>query len=278
MLLQYRRSMQSAPSSSTVPSALAVALEQFRATVPLVHCLTNTVVTNFTANVVLAAGGAPAMVDNPHEAGEFAAVAGGVLINLGTPQDHTVAAMRLAAAAANAHAVPWVLDPVAAGAIGWRTQVAVELLAAHPAIVRGNASEILGLLGGAGGKGVESSHSSDDAVESARRLATDLGAVVAVSGPTDYLTDGARTLALSNGHQLMTRVTGVGCALGALMAGFAAVTADRLTAAAAATTLLCLAAEEAPKNGTGSFAVGLLDALGSITPEKLAARVALEER
>lgn len=278
MSLQYRRGMPSAATTSVVPSALAAALDRFRATVPLVHCLTNSVVTNFTANVVLAAGGAPAMVDDPHEAAEFAAVAGGVLVNLGTPQEHTVAAMRLAAASAHEHAVPWVLDPVAAGAIGWRTQVAVELLAEHPAIVRGNASEILALRGGAGGRGVESTHSSDDAVESARRLATELGTVVAVSGPTDYLTDGTRLLALSNGHQLMTKVTGVGCALGALMAGFAAVTEDRLVAAATATTLLCLAAEEAPKNGAGSFAVGLLDALGSITPGKLAARVALAER
>nr|WP_277873021.1 hydroxyethylthiazole kinase [Raineyella fluvialis] len=115
-------------------------------------------------------------------------------------------------------------------------------------------------------------------MESARRLAADTGAVVAVSGPTDYLTDGTRTVALSNGHELMTRVTGVGCSLGALMAGFAAVTPDKLVAAAAATTLLCLAAEEAPKTGTGSFAVGLLDALGAITPEQVASRVRLEER
>lgn len=264
--------------SPVTPSTLAASLEGFRAAVPLVHCLTNSVVTNFTANVVLAAGGAPAMVDDPHEAGEFAAVAGGVLVNLGTPQDHTVTAMRLATASAREHGVPWVLDPVAAGAIGWRTRVAVELLDQHPTVVRGNASEILGLLGGAGGRGVESSHSSDDAVESARRLAGRLGAVVAVSGPTDYLTDGTRTVALSNGHELMTKVTGVGCSLGALMAGFAAVTADPLVAAATATTLLCLAAEDAPKNGTGSFAVGLLDALGAITPAQLADRVTLEQR
>lgn len=264
--------------SPVTPSTLAASLEGFRAAVPLVHCLTNSVVTNFTANVVLAAGGAPAMVDDPHEAGEFAAVAGGVLVNLGTPQDHTVTAMRLATASAREHGVPWVLDPVAAGAIGWRTRVAVELLDQLPTVVRGNASEILGLLGGAGGRGVESSHSSGDAVESARRLAGRLGAVVAVSGPTDYLTDGTRTVALSNGHELMTKVTGVGCSLGALMAGFAAVTADPLVAAATATTLLCLAAEDAPKNGTGSFAVGLLDALGAITPAQLADRVTLEQR
>nr|WP_277873005.1 hydroxyethylthiazole kinase [Raineyella fluvialis] len=140
-------------TSSALPSALATSLEQYRAAAPLVHCLTNVVVTNFTANVVLASGGAPAMVDNPQEAAEFAAIASGVLVNVGTPQQHTVEAMRLAAASAHEHGVPWVLDPVAAGGIGWRTGVAIELLEHRPTIVRGNASEILGLLGGAGGKG-----------------------------------------------------------------------------------------------------------------------------
>ena len=263
---------------SDMQQQLAAALDSYRRTAPLVHCLTNTVVTNFTANVVLASGAAPAMVDNPHEAAAFAAIAGGVLVNLGTPQEHTVAAMRLAAASAHTHSHPWVLDPVAAGAIEWRTQVAVELLTSRPTIIRGNASEILGLTGGSGGKGVESTESSENALAAARALAQEYGAVVAVSGPTDYLTDGHRVVVLSNGVELMTRVTGVGCALGALMAGFAAVTSDALVAAAAATTLICLAAEDSPKNGPGSFAVGLLDALSRISPQGLAKRVRLEER
>lgn len=257
---------------------LAAALGAYRGASPLVQCLTNAVATNITANVLLASGGTPAMVDNPHEAGEFAAIAGAVLVNLGTPQEHTVAAMRLAAASTREHGTPWVLDPVAAGAISWRTTVAVELLDARPSIVRGNASEILGLTGGSGGKGVEATDAAEHALGAARALAQEYGAVVAVSGPTDYLTDGHRVVALSNGVELMTRVTGVGCSLGALMAGFAAVTPDALVAAAAATTLLCLAAEDAPQAGPGSFAVGLLDALSAITPDQLADRVRLEER
>lgn len=257
---------------------LAQSLATYRRTAPLVHCLTNTVVANFTANVVLASGGAPAMVDNLYEAAGFASIAGGVLVNLGTPQEHTVEAMRLAAASAHSNERPWVLDPVGAGGLPWRTQVAVELLEEHPSIIRGNASEILGLTGGSGGKGVDSMHSSADALSAARALAQKYGAVVAVSGPTDYLTDGQRVVTLDNGVELMTRVTGVGCALGALMAGMAASTSDALVAAATATTLMCLAAEDAPKNGPGSFAVGLLDALATISPERLADRVHLGER
>lgn len=256
---------------------ISAALAAVRAQGPLVHCLTNSVVTGFTANVLLAAGMAPAMVDNPLEAGEFAGVASAVLVNLGTPQVHTVESMKLAATAARAAGTPWVLDPVAVGAIGWRTTQAAHLVGLGPAIIRGNASEIIGLNGGAGGRGVDSADESADALGAARQLALDYDTVVAVSGATDYLTDGARTLALSNGVDLMTRVTGVGCALGGLMAGFAAATEDRLIAAAAATTLMCLAAEDAPQHGPGSFAVGLLDQLFTLTPADLAARATVRE-
>ncbi len=256
-------------------STLAAALAALHERSPLTQCLTNIVVANWTANVLLAIGAAPAMVDNPHEAGIFAGIAGGVLINLGTPYDDTTAGMDAAAASATAAGVPWVLDPVAAGALPWRTETAQRLLAAQPpAIVRGNASEILGLTGGAGGRGVDSS----DPTEAAEAAAIDLAArhhcVVAVSGPVDYLTDGARTVRIANGHPWMTKVTGVGCSLGALMAAFAGAVEDRLVAAAAATASLTIAAEVAAArtSGPGSFAVALLDELAALTPDTLAER------
>ena len=255
------------------------ALAAFRELSPLVHCLTNIVVAQWTANVVLAAGGAPAMVDNPHEAGEFAQVPvpGGVLVNLGTPQDETVAAMRLAAAGANEAGRPWVLDPVAAGGLGWRTSVAHELLAMRPSILRGNASEIGALAGGAGGRGVDSTDAPEQVLDAARDIARRYGTVVAVSGPVDHLTDGERLVRIHNGHPLLTKVTGVGCALGALMAGFAGVTDDRLLAAAAATGLITVAGDDAAasSSGPGSFAVALLDRLHSLTPDELSVRVRL---
>src|SRR6476620_5749607 len=124
------------------PESCAEALAALRERVPLVQCLTNIVVTQWTANVLLAAGAAPAMVDNPEEAGPFAAIAGSVLINLGTPYAETVAAMDRAVAAATEAGTPWVLDPVAAGALAWRTEIAGKLLAAGPTVLRGNASEV----------------------------------------------------------------------------------------------------------------------------------------
>lgn len=258
--------------------ALADGLRLLRETAPLVQCMTNIVVAQWTANVLLATGAAPAMVDNPHEAGAFAGIAGGVLVNLGTPYDDTTWAMAAAVTAAGVSGTPWVLDPVAAGAAEWRTTVAFSLLeSGTPAIIRGNASEILALAGGAGGRGVDAVDTPEAALEVAKTLALRHGTTVAVSGPIDHLTDGHRVMRVLNGHPLMTRVTGVGCALGALMAAFAAVLDDALLAATAATAVLTVAADEAAAVAArpGSFAVALLDQLDALSPESLAARVRL---
>ncbi len=231
---------------------------------PLVHCMTNIVVAGFTANVLLAIGASPAMVENPDESGEFAAIASALLINLGTLSPSVETAMRQAAAAARQAGTPWVLDPVAVGALAHRSRLAAELLADGPAIVRGNASEIMSLAGleGAGGRGVDSLAASEQAIEAAAGLARRIGGAVAVSGEVDLLTDGARVLVIPGGDPLMTRVTGVGCALGAVMAACVAV-ADPLEAAASASALFAAAGERAAetKPGPGSFAVGLLDVL-----------------
>ncbi|KNX38898.1 hydroxyethylthiazole kinase [Luteipulveratus halotolerans] len=258
------------------PADLGAAMTALRDRQPLTQCLTNIVVAPWTANVLLAAGAAPAMVDNSHEAGAFAQVAGGVLVNLGTPYDDTTTAMDAAAGAAHEHGTPWVLDPVAAG-LPWRTTIATSLLDLRPTIVRGNASEVLALTGGSGGRGVDSTASAQDALAAARALAEQTGGAVAVSGPVDHLTDGSRVVRLGNGHVWMTQVTGVGCALGALMAAYAAVTDDALLAAAAATAHLTVAAELAAErsSGPGSFAVSLLDELAALTPSDLEARVTL---
>ena len=258
------------------PDDLADALTALREHTPLVQCLTNIVVAEWTANVLLAVGAAPAMVDNPQEAGRFAAMAGGVLVNLGTPYDETARAMHLAVAGAKLLKTPWVLDPVAAGVLPWRTQLAHQLLReSRPAIIRGNASEILALAGGAGGRGVESVDSPEEAVDVARILAKQQQSVIAVSGPTDHITDGERLVRLSNGHPWLTSITGGGCALGALMAAFAAVVPDALVAAAAATATLTVAAESAAQQarGPGSFAIALLDELSLLQPADLAERV-----
>lgn len=252
---------------ASVDDAIRV-LDELRSRSPLVHCMTNIVVAGFTANVLLAVGASPAMVENAEESAEFARVAGAVLVNFGTLSPDRVRAMRAAVEAAKRAGTPWILDPVAVGALSFRTRFATELLASGPTVIRGNPSEILSLAGTAdsAGRGVDSTIGSADAVKLAAELARREGTTVAVSGAIDYITDGSALLEVHTGHEMMTKVTGVGCALGALVAACCAVERSPLIAAGAATTILTVAAEVSAtrSRGPGSFAVSLLDALHNL--------------
>ncbi|MCP5584747.1 hydroxyethylthiazole kinase [Klebsiella pneumoniae] len=219
------------------PAPVAHLRHLLRAHSPLVHCMTNDVVQTFTANVLLAVGASPAMVIDPREAAQFAAIADALLINVGTLTEDRAVAMRAAVEHARQAGKPWTLDPVAVGALTVRTAFCHELLALQPATIRGNASEILAL---------------------ARRLAT----VVAVTGEVDYVTDGERVLSVAGGNPLMTRVVGTGCALSAVVAASAALPGDRLENVAAACGLMKQAGEIAARQGgPGSFIPAFLDAL-----------------
>jgi hydroxyethylthiazole kinase len=231
------------------------------------------VVQTITANALLAAGAAPAMVDAPQEAAEFAAVASAVLVNVGTVHERTAEAMRLAARAAGEAGTPWVLDPVAVGGLPYRTALARELVDLRPTVVRGNASEVLALAGaGAGGRGVDSTAGAEEAAGAAAGLARRTGGVVAVSGPVDVVTDGTRIVRIGGGSPLLTRTTGAGCALGALVAAYVAASGDPLTGTVAAHAHVALAAEAAARvaDGPGTFAVRWLDALDAVDADALA--------
>lgn len=258
------------PYPPVTTSACAALLSELRDAAPLVQCITNAVVTNFTANVLLALGAAPAMVDVPGEAGQFASVASGLLVNLGTPHETQRAAMVEAALAAVTTGTPWILDPVAVGFLTVRTGAARELVALRPTIVRGNASEIIALAGaGVGGRGVDSVDEPAAALDAAQLLASRHGSVVAVSGAVDAVVSAERGIVrVANGTPMLTRVTGGGCALGAVMAAFASLTPDALLAATAATGVYTLAAEKTAgiAAGPGTFSPHFLDALAAISP------------
>lgn len=209
-------------------------------------------------------------------------MATGLLINLGTPTPEQRAAGLEAAAGATAAGTPWVLDPVAIGALPVRTEHAQRLVEQRPTAIRGNASEILALAGlSTGGRGVDATDSPDAAADAARMLAARYGSVVAVSGAIDLITDGDRIFRIANGDELLTRVTGGGCALGAVMAAFLGAARESalspLIAVTAATLFYTIAAERAAAQsaGPGSFAVAFLDELASTMPADLvdAARV-----
>jgi len=254
---------------------IAEELARLRASNPLVHLLTNEVVQEITANVLLAVGASPAMIVAEEEVEVFASISGALLINVGTLYPSRLAAMKQAVAAANKAGVPWTLDPVAVGVLAYRTEACRDFLMSKPAVIRGNASEILALAGFAGvGRGVDSTAGSDSALEAAEQLARSTGAVVAVTGETDFITDGTTTWATPWGHPVMTRVVGTGCALSALVAAFTAHAPNRLNAVAAACAVAgkCGARAAASSRGPGSFKAEFLDALFQLSPEELRAQ------
>lgn len=270
------------PITPTVDD-VAAALDELRARVPLVHSLTNIVSANFLTNVLLAAGASNAHIDNAHEAAGFARIAGGVLVNLGTPDDGTAAAFTEAASAAHEAGTPWVLDPVGVGGLQWRTGLAADLLAFRPTAIRGNASEIIALAGlGGDTRGVDSADEAAAAVPAALAL-LDRADAVSASGPVDYLVgrnlDGEIVgVRVSGGSAMLPRVTSTGCSLGGLVAAYLAVAPTPLIGLAAAHAHVAVAAEIAEQNSTGpgSFAVAYLDALYSVDADTLRARARID--
>jgi hydroxyethylthiazole kinase len=253
----------------------AESLERVRSESPLVHNITNYVVMNTTANALLAIGASPAMVHAVDEVEEFVGISRALVINVGTLSTPWVEAMRKAARRAGERGIPWVLDPVGAGATAYRTSVSRELAANAPAAIRGNASEIMAIAGERGEtKGVDSTRGSSDSVEAARQMATSMQSIVAVTGATDYVTDGDRVVSISNGHPMMARVTGLGCTATALCGAFLAVCDDPLEAVAHALAVLGVAGEiaAAVSPGPGSLQLQLLDALYTMDERVLADR------
>jgi hydroxyethylthiazole kinase len=246
---------------------------------PLVHNITNYVVMEFNANVLLALGASPVMAHAYEEVEDMVSLAGALVVNMGTLSPAWVESMVLAMRQARHLGKPIVFDPVGVGATKYRTQVARRLLSeGRPTVVRGNASEILALHQSLGvTKGVDSVNTSDEALAAARALAERDGCVVCVSGAVDYVVSSQRLTAIRNGHPLMTRVTGVGCAATAVIGAFSAVAPSPFDATVAAMTTMGVAGELAAEisRGPGSFQSALLDALYLLDSDQLerAARV-----
>jgi hydroxyethylthiazole kinase len=252
-------------------------LRRLRESKPLVHQITNYVVMNETANATLALGALPVMAHAREEVEEMAAIAGAVVLNIGTLSPHWVDAMIAAAKVANAQQIPVVLDPVGAGATRYRTETARRILRdVRVDVLRGNAGEIATLVGvEAEVRGVESIDAGGDAAALAARAARTLGVVASVTGPVDHVSDGERTIAVENGDPMLATITGTGCISSALTGCFLAVNPERpLEAAAEALVALGVAGEDAARDarGPGSFHVGLYDALAALDPQTIDAR------
>ena len=261
----------------------ADAMHEVQKKAPLVHCITNFVTVNDCANMILAAGGSPSMAHDIREVEEAVEGAQALYCNLGAVED--TEAMILAGKRANALGKPVVFDPVAAGGTSLRREAVKKLLnAVQFSVIRGNASEIRGLAGeGSTGSGVDVSaldviteENLKPSMEMVRALAEKTGSVIAVSGVIDVISDGKRSMVLRNGCATMSRITGSGCMLTAMIAAYCgAMPEDAFTAACAAMAEMgvCgeLAEEKRLQNGTGNatFRTDMIDAVFNLTGKQL---------
>ncbi|MGN4426746.1 hydroxyethylthiazole kinase [Bacillus cereus group sp. MYBK30-1] len=242
---------------------------------PLVHNITNVVVTNFTANGLLALGASPVMAYAKEEVAEMASIAGALVLNMGTLRPEEVEAMLLAGKSANTNDVPVLFDPVGAGATSYRTEVARHIPAEiNLAIIRGNAAEIANVINEKWEiKGVDAGTGNGNVVSIAKQAADELNTVAVITGKEDIITDGERVVLIRNGHSILTKVTGTGCLLTSVIGAFAAVEKDYVKAAVAAVTFYGVAAELAAaktvEKGPGSFQIEFLNQLANTTSEDI---------
>lgn len=262
------------------PGRLAARLwhqvESLSVSAPIIHNFTNLVVQNETAAAIAATGGVQATLHTREEARGAAGAAAALAVNIGTLDEAWLEAVKGALEVATDKGVPWVLDPVAAGFTRYRTDATHELLRLRPAILKGNASEIMATAGLAGaGRAADSVHGVDEAVQAARQLAQAHGCIVVVSGSEDLITDGEREVRIANGHPMMGRMIGSGCMLTSVIACFLAVAVDPFEAAEAAVTYFTVAGEIAAEQakGPGTLKPLLIDALYSLDKEQFRRRI-----
>lgn len=252
---------------------------------PLVHNITNYVVMEQTANALLACGASPIMAHALEEVEEMTSKSNALVLNIGTLSPSWVAAMELALKAAQKNGIPIVLDPVGAGGTKYRTETAKRLLKLGAiSVVRGNAAEISALaqegdqedLGQI--KGTDSQISSYQHQDKAKKIALTHQNVIWMSGETDIVTDGKRTILIHNGHPIMTKVTGMGGIAAAITGALLAVNPDYLMASVHAAILMGIAGEIAAfkSNGPGLFLPAFFDALYLITKSDLNRRIKVE--
>lgn len=248
-------------------------LEQVRSKSPLIHNITNYVVMNNTANALLAIGASPVMAHAKDEVAEMAGIASALVINIGTLDAAWVDSMIIAGKTASAKNTPVILDPVGVGATSYRTKVCKQIInECKPTIIRGNASEIMALCNSnVKTKGVDSTDSSETALDTAKLLAQQTNAIVVISGQTDYITDGTNVETVNNGNPMMARVTGMGCTASAMVATFAAINNNPFKAGIHAMTVMGIAGEIAASKskGNGSLQVNFLDELYNLSAETI---------
>lgn len=261
---------------------------------PLVHCITNSVTMNDCANAILAVHGSPIMADEIKEVEDITSICQALVINIGTLNERTVEAMIKAGQKANALNHPVILDPVGAGASSFRSETTFRLLnKIQFSVIRGNISEIKTVYQGIGTtKGVDADindivneENLDETIDFARELSQRTGAIIAITGAIDIIADANHATTIRNGCPNMSRITGTGCMLSAILGAYVAVNQDSMfDTVSCAVALMGYSGELAQQKvqqqdaGTGSLRVYLIDALSTMTAEKLNGGIKIEER
>lgn len=261
---------------------------------PLVHCITNSVTMNDCANAILAVHGSPIMADEIKEVEDITSICQALVINIGTLNEITVEAMIKAGQKANALNHPVILDPVGAGASSFRSETTFRLLnKIQFSVIRGNISEIKTVYQGIGTtKGVDADindivneENLDETIDFARELSQRTGAIIAITGAIDIIADANHATIIRNGCPNMSRITGTGCMLSAILGAYVAVNQDSMfDTVSCAVALMGYSGELAQQKvqqqdaGTGSLRVYLIDALSTMTAEKLNGGIKIEER
>ncbi|WOF17101.1 hydroxyethylthiazole kinase [Methanoplanus sp. FWC-SCC4] len=248
-------------------------LTKVRTEKPLVHHITNYVTVNDCANITLCTGASPVMAHAVEEVSEMVSYAGALVLNIGTLSPGQIKSMLVAGRRANELEIPVILDPVGAGATKLRTESTLYLLSELDiSVLKGNAGEI-GVLAGSKGKvrGVDSESIDGDAADIAVECAENFETIVVMSGATDIVTDGNRTLTVENGHEMMGKLSGTGCMAASVLGSFAGVSEDYMLSSASALAAFGLAGEKAGMcaNGPYSFRTALFDQLYSLKPVEL---------
>lgn len=242
-------------------------LVQIKKKAPLVHCMTNYVVANFTANGLLAVGASPIMADEVKEVSEIVSIAQALLINIGTVNDRTAEAMLLAGKTANELSIPIVLDPVGVGSTSYRKQLVKHLLnKIRFDLIRCNAGELAAIAGEVWQpKGVDSGTGEIDIAKIAKRVALQCTCLVIVTGESDFITDGHEGIHVSGGKKIATHITGTGCLLSAICAASLASSGMNPMQSLAATLKDYKQAAEQSTNEVGTFALQFMNTLQKLS-------------
>lgn len=255
-------------------------LSAIKEKMPIVHAITNYVTVNDCANILLAVGASPIMADDIAEVADITAISNALVINIGTLNQRTIQSMLKAGQTANALGIPVILDPVGAGASALRNDTISALLKKiRFSVIRGNISEIKSVaLGTDTTKGVDADASDQlnadnqhEVVAFARKLSRETGAVIAITGKEDLVTNATETYLIQNGHAMMSRITGSGCMLSCVIAAFIGANTDPLQATAAALCAMGLCGQLAYHEGIGTstYRMNLLDAMSRLTDDAL---------